>query len=460
MTIKQPTHQQAKTLEKTRSANTPDHVGLGLDTLLIGMSLFGAPSSLPDHATTTRLRQAAVLQQQRQQGNDFVQRRLLAVASDIQRDCPPDCPREPRRRVPGLTDEIVIQVEDAIDAGNHQTAIDLVVGELASQGRINTSELDGGTMRYGASMSDEGHTTTYWDKDPAIHPDAQLLPFEVTIGPAAFSSVPWLYATVIHEWRHVQQFRVPQSMADRDAATEVDAYLNGIEQAWASGLTTEEVQELWNRLDNDHWSRITDPDIRASLQPRYDAAKTYVDSLNFSGAAPRIYQRLTSIQVFFATGSSELDNTANDVIARLVTEVQTFRNENPDFDLRFTLTGFASPRWRHPRRGEMPAELNQALSQQRAENTLAQVQNAFHAEGDGGCDFRIQTCLAEEVLVDDPTWDSLAHGEGASPALAEGRDLNSDDQQDRRVDIEVAYSRGPQAVTRPPDFLGGGGRSD
>jgi outer membrane protein OmpA-like peptidoglycan-associated protein len=401
--------------------------------------------------------QTAVLQWQRQQGNAFVQRQLANGAALLQRDCPPDCPREPRRRVPGLPDDLVIQVEDDIDSGGRQSAINLVVNELAGQGRIDTSQLDGGTMRYGASMTDEGHTTSYWDKDPLIHPDARLLPFEVTVGPAAFSSVPWLYATIIHEWRHVQQFRVPQSMADRDAATEADAYLNGIEQAWASGLTTEDVLELWDRLDNDHWPRITDAGIRASLQARYDAAQAYVNSLISSDLAHRVYQQLTFTQVFFATGSTELDSTANDEIEQLIQRVQEFRDEHPDYDLRFTLAGFASPRWRHPERGAMPEELNLALSQERAESTLAQIQNAFHAEGDGACDFRIQSCQSEEVMVDDPTWDSLALGEGAEQALAEGRALNSDDQQDRRVDITVAYSPGPQVPTRPPEFLGGGG---
>jgi hypothetical protein len=59
--------------------------------------------------------------------------------------------------------------------------------------------------------------------------------------------------------------------------------------------------------------------------------------------------------------------------------------------------------------------------------------------------------------VDDPTWDSLAHGQGSGPALAEGRDLNSDDQQDRRVDILVEFSPGPRVPTQPPGWLGGGG---
>jgi outer membrane protein OmpA-like peptidoglycan-associated protein len=403
------------------------------------------------------LRQTAVLQEQRLHGNTFVQRQLANGIADLQRDCPPDCPREPRRRVPGLSDATVILIEDKIDSGNHQDAINLVVNELASQGRIDTSQLDGGTMSYGASMTDEGHTTTYWDKDPVLHPDARLLPFEVSVGPSAFSSVPWLYATVIHEWRHVQQFRVPQSMADKDAANESDAYLNGIEQAWASGLTTEEVTELWDRLNRDHWPRITDAGVKAALQVRYDAAQAYVNSLLTSDLAPRVFQRLTFSQLFFATGSAQLDSTANDELEQLVRQAQDFRNEHPDYDLRFTLTGFASPRWRHPDRGAMPADLNQALSQERAENSLAQLQNAFHAEGDGACDFRIQSCLSEEVTVDDPTWDSLTKGEGSEPALAEGRDLNSDDQQDRRVDIIVEYSPGARVPTRPPDFLGGGG---
>jgi len=163
------------------------------------------------------------------------------------------------------------------------------------------------------------------------------------------------------------------------------------------------------------------------------------------------------MQLFFGTGSAELDGTANDELELFVNHAQDFRTEHPDYDLRFTLTGYASPRWRHPERGAMPADLNLALSQERAENALSQLQNAFHAEGSGACDFRIQSCMSEEIMVDDPTWDSLTMGEGAGEAIAEGRDLNSDDQQDRRVDISVDFSPGPQVPTRPPDFMIGGG---
>jgi outer membrane protein OmpA-like peptidoglycan-associated protein len=436
---------------------------------------------IPEHLAASPIGQKAVLRAQRQQGNAIVGKHLGLAATqvdplskfvsnsnaitkmltshtaDVQRDCPPDCPREPKRRIPAIPDEVVIKVEDAIDISDYQEAINLIVSELNQKGRIVTSYIEDGIMTYDSGLNDEGLTTSYWDKDPLKHPDAKMLPFKVTIGPPAFSSAPWLYATIIHEWRHVQQFRVPQSMADRYAAIEVDAYLNSIEQAWSSGLTTEEVQELWERLKDDHWSSITDADIKESLRPRFDAAQAYVNSLLTSDLAPRAYQPLSFGQIFFTTGSADLNSTANDEVGRLASEVHTFQGNHPDYDLRFTLTGFASPRWKHPRRGEMPAELNQVLSQRRAENTLSTLQNAIHAEGDGACDFRIQTCPPQVTTVDDSTWDSLTTGRGSEPALAEGRDLTSDDQGDRRVDIQVTFSPGPQVTTQPPPFLGGGG---
>lgn len=424
---------------------------------LAELNLVNRAVELPAAGHTRQLRQAALLEVQQQRGNRYAQRWLGTAGTVVQRACPPDCPRTPERPVPGLPDDVVIQVEDAIKAGSRQLAIDLVAGELVRQGRISLGDIDGGQMRYDSSMSDEGHTTQWWDKDPTRFSDAKLLPSEVRIGPSAFSSVPWLYTAIIHEWRHVQQFKTPLSMPDKDAANESDAYLHGIEQAWASGLTTDEVLELWQRLNDDHWSRLADPTVKALLQPRYDAAKAYVDSLRVSGSAPRIYHRLVFAQLFFKTGSAELDSKANDEIARIVGEVQPFRADHPDYDLRFTFTGFASPRWKHPKHGAMPAELNQALSEERAENSLAQVRNAFHAEGSGACDFRVESCLAPEMTVDDPTWDSAAGGKGAAPALAEGRDVNSDDPLDRRVDVEVEYSSGPMVPTQPPAFLGGGG---
>ena len=414
-------------------------------------------NEVSDHAGIRPLRQVEIIQLQQQRGNRFVQSWLHGRTSDIQRICPPDCPpRQPERRVPGLADEVVLKVEDEIKAGNRQAAIDLVVDELASQGRLSKTDLDGNHMLYDGSMSDEGHTVQYWTKDPHRFSDAELLPTNVEIGPPAFSNVPWLYTAIIHEWRHVQQFRNPTSTPERDIATEVDAYLHGIEQAWASGLDTAQVLELWQRLNDDWWSSLTDPGVIANFQRRYDNAKAYVESFNMSGPAPRVFKLFHVAEIFFATGSSELDSMANDNVAYIIELVQNLLADHPDYDLRFTLIGHASPRWQHPRRGTMSEDLNLILSRERAETVELQLQNAFNADlGGGSCEFRVRSCLAPEMSVDEETWESSVSGQGSAKALAEGRGTTSDEQHDRRVDIKIEYSADPQVATQPPAMLGG-----
>lgn len=409
------------------------------------------PSQSPVLALGTQVKPNPAQVMQPPVSNRLVQRYLQALGSIVQRT------RDPRRPVPALANDLVVQVEDELAAGRAQAAINLVVNAVASQGRIDLTQLDGGIMRYDSSMGDEGHTTGYWDKDPARHPDAQPLPAEVKIGPPALASVPWLYSAVIHEWRHVQQFRVHQPFPERSIATEVDAYLHNIEQAWASGQNTDELLELWRRLNEDWWKDLTDPTVIAAFLPRYNAAKAYVEGHVASGPVKRPYQLLLETQIFFATGSAELDSVANDEIALAVEQVQDFLASQTDADVRFTLTGFASPRWKHLARGAAPADLNQALSEERVKKTQEQLRNAFRMDGSGACDFRVQTCVGTIASTLNPAEEAQVHGAGSAAALAEGRGNTSDEQQDRRVDIRVEYSPGPAAPTRPPALLLGAG---
>lgn len=364
--------------------------------------------------------------------------------------------RDPERRVPALTDSLVVQVEDEIAAGHRQNAINLVVNTLVGQGRINLAHVDGGRMRYDSGMSDEGDTVGYWDKDPALHLDAKPLPSEVKIGPPAFASVPWLYSTIIHEWRHLKQFRVHSPFPDRHIAIEVDAYLNGIEQAWASGQNTTELNDLWQRLNDDWWPNLTDAGTIAMFQPRYDAAQQYVERHQFSGdEVEREFTFMLMTQLFFETGSAELGSDANDLIADTVQQVQDFLDLYSEYDIRFTITGHASPRWKHPGAEATATALNEALSEERAKNTQEQLSNAFQV-GDGGtCDFRIQSCVADGLSIEDPAADASVDGVGDSEALDAGRDMESDEQKDRRVEIEVEYSAGPTVDSEPPAILGG-----
>ncbi len=111
---------------------------------------------------------------------------------------------EPSRTVPGLPHDAASQIESNL-GGNRQNALDILAKTLSDRGDINLSSLTGEKMTLYRIQA--GWRRATMASPPFRRAQADRAPCRVEVGPDAFRSVGDLYATVMHEWLHVLQFR-------------------------------------------------------------------------------------------------------------------------------------------------------------------------------------------------------------------------------------------------------------
>jgi outer membrane protein OmpA-like peptidoglycan-associated protein len=163
---------------------------------------------------------------------------------------------------------------------------------------------------------------------------------------------------------------------------------------------------------------------------------------------------LLEAQAFFETGKADVTRETTHTIVSFVDRIHAFKAEHPDYKLRFVVTGHASRRWVHTRGGKTPRDLNEALSRQRAANTLEQIRNVFRNIGAGPVGFELQSGPGPEMSVDDPTLDAMVRAQGPLEAQAEHRAPDDNWWHDRRVDI-VVYRNEFAIVTQEPPAIPG-----
>lgn len=91
------------------------------------------------------------------------------------------------------------------------------------------------------------------------------------MGDDAFSSLPWLYSSIIHELRHAEQrLAVRLSKLASSAMRETEAYCVEILRSKESGVFSDAVkmEDLWTRLHDDHWLQITDAKEKKKVAKR------------------------------------------------------------------------------------------------------------------------------------------------------------------------------------------------
>jgi hypothetical protein len=168
--------------------------------------------------------------------------------------------------VPGLGPEKTARVEELIKTKNAQEAIDLVVQNagVSSGNKIDPALLEDGKFKFDPGMTSDDAVTTPpgWDyiKDKAR-------PANVRVGGKAFSSVPYLYSVIIHEYQHVLWHQsLPNQEIGRvtheggqkgggQYTSEVDAYTYELLHAEESGLSKipEKIAGDWSNLNEEFW---------------------------------------------------------------------------------------------------------------------------------------------------------------------------------------------------------------
>lgn len=230
-------------------------------------------------------------------GSMAIESRKAPVPPPSQAPAPP--PPEPEVEatfdlaVPGLGPEKTTKVEELIKNKDRQTAVDLVVqnaGTGMSGGtNLKTSLLAEGKMTYDREVTWADGVTSMpsWDysKDKAE-------PAKVRIGPGAFSSAPYLYSVIIHEYQHVlwnqtlknQEIGRETHEEGRQGGgaytSEAEAYTYELLHLEESGLAKvpEKIAEVWRHLNEEFWTldQATQKAMRPKVQQALAQAKRFV----------------------------------------------------------------------------------------------------------------------------------------------------------------------------------------
>lgn len=185
---------------------------------------------------------------------------------------------------PGLGPATSQTVDGLIKAGNFQDAVNAVVAKKAADGQINLNLLAGKQMNFDAGLTSADGSTSMpsWD---AISNHAD--PATVRIGPSAFSSVPYLYSVILHEYQHVtwQQTQAHQQVSHTahqqgfESPDEVEAGEWELIHGEESGISKlpDKVAQIWNNLNDSYWKLASNdqPGERALVLQAQQKAKQF-----------------------------------------------------------------------------------------------------------------------------------------------------------------------------------------
>jgi hypothetical protein len=188
----------------------------------------------------------------------------------------------PSETVPSLTEGTVFLADRHISLGRFQDALHVIVRELQARGVINGNLATFTYIRETSQGEGAAFFPDYEEENGRSVPTSQS---DVEIYDPAFTNVPWLYSTIMHEYVHVLQQQEVVTTAERrapDAAAraEVEAYLWEIEHAVGSGIirSPAQMQRVGQRL-TDHFNALQ-PATRDTYRARYEAAMTRVNEVS------------------------------------------------------------------------------------------------------------------------------------------------------------------------------------
>jgi hypothetical protein len=174
--------------------------------------------------------------------------------------------------VPGLGPARTAYVVAYFLANDRQGALDALVHFKYMDYAIDVSLLLNKKMEYDASVTSVDATTSMpaWD-----YITNRAEPSRVRVGPSAFSSLPYLYSVVMHEYQHVKhrQLLVNQTLSHTYKGHgglytgEVEASAWELLHARETGLASDadKIAAVWSTLNDEYW--LLDPPARVAMQP-------------------------------------------------------------------------------------------------------------------------------------------------------------------------------------------------
>lgn len=145
--------------------------------------------------------------------------------------------------------------------------------------------------------------------------------------------------------------------------------------------------------------------------------------------------------VSFDTGKALPTMSSQLLLSKFVAYVAAWSKEHEATNIRFEVVGQASPRWRHPKMGQVPLDLNQKLSEERAEVTKILIEGDWADVGETSCSLLASGCAGPEREMDDER--AYTKGTGAMQGLAETNDPDNDDAAYRVASITAWGKRAP-----------------
>jgi hypothetical protein len=181
--------------------------------------------------------------------------------------------------VPGLGPEKTAKVEELIKKKSVQEAIDLVVANagVSSGNKIDPALIEDRKFKFDPTITVEDAITTPpgWD-----YLNKRAEPARVRVGLKAFSSVPYLYSVIIHEYQHVlwnqklenQEIGKAEHEGGKQGGgrytSEVEAYTYELLHAEESGLSKlpEKIAGVWRNLNEEFWG--LDAATQRAMRPK------------------------------------------------------------------------------------------------------------------------------------------------------------------------------------------------
>jgi hypothetical protein len=194
-------------------------------------------------------------------------------------------PRGERRSasVPGLRQRVVTAIEATLST-DPQASLDTLVSALAADGKIDVTYLTDGKM---TAVTDTSRMKPGHFGNTAMSPGtARPRPSRVDIGPDAFRTVSDLYATVMHEWQHVLQFRRPTSASE--PADEMEARLWEVEHMRETGTERSPSNTITLRNQLRIWWRQLTPEEQAAFESRYEEALETIEEAQLRQQTGRV----------------------------------------------------------------------------------------------------------------------------------------------------------------------------
>jgi hypothetical protein len=140
--------------------------------------------------------------------------------------------------------------------------------------------------------------------------------------------------------------------------------------------------------------------------------------------------------ISFPTGSADIPGDQYKTVVDIARRVATWVGQNPGSDVLFEIVGQASPRWRHPRAGQIPDDLNRKLSVERAKNARGALEGAWWGAGGESGEFRENGQEGPPLELTDDR--ARVEGTGSLKARSEGKDPDNDDAGYRVAVITVS----------------------